>query len=173
MKRRSVVENEKVKSTNRDPITGATGAHPVGTGVGAALGGAAAGAAVGSVAGPVGTAVGAAAGAVVGGLAGKAVGEKINPTVEDAYWRDNYKTRSYVVSDKDYGHYRPAYEFGWQSRAKHVDARWEDAKDNLRQEWEKHQHSWALDWNAASPAIRDAWDRPLQAGDTQSAADQR
>ena len=51
--------------------------------------------------------------------------------------------------------------------------RWEDAQETLRQDWEQHQHSWALDWNAASPAIRDAWDRPLQPGDTQSAADQR
>ena len=42
---------------NRDPITGAPGAHPVGTGLGA-TGGALAGAAAGSLAGPVGTVVG-------------------------------------------------------------------------------------------------------------------
>ena len=68
-------------SENRDPITGAPGAHPVGTGVGAAAGGIAAGAAAGSVAGPVGTVVGAAVGAVAGGLAGKGVAEKVDPTV--------------------------------------------------------------------------------------------
>ena len=67
-------------SANRDPLTGAPGAHPIGTGVGAAAGGIAAGAAVGSVAGPVGTAVGAAVGAVAGGLAGKGVAENIDPT---------------------------------------------------------------------------------------------
>ena len=44
-------------SANLDPITGAPGAHPVGTGIGAAAGGVAAGAAVGSVAGPVGTVI--------------------------------------------------------------------------------------------------------------------
>ena len=42
---------------NRDPITGAPGAHPVDTGLGA-TGGALAGAAAGSLAGPVGTVVG-------------------------------------------------------------------------------------------------------------------
>ena len=42
---------------NRDPITDAPGAHPVGTGVGALLGGAAAGAGTGTVAGPVGTVI--------------------------------------------------------------------------------------------------------------------
>ena len=57
------------KDLNRDPITGAPGSHPVGTGLGAA-GGGAAGAAIGTaVGGPVGAVVGAAAGAVVGGLA--------------------------------------------------------------------------------------------------------
>lgn len=67
-------------SANLDPITGAPGAHPVGTGVGAVAGGVAAGAAAGTVAGPVGTAVGAAVGAVAGGLAGKKVAEKERPT---------------------------------------------------------------------------------------------
>jgi len=41
---------------NRDPLTGAPGSHPVGTGIGAAAGGVAAGAAAGTLAaGPVGT----------------------------------------------------------------------------------------------------------------------
>jgi hypothetical protein len=164
-------DTENKKTENRDPITGAPGAHPVGTGVGAALGGAAAGAAAGSVVGPVGTAAGAAAGAVIGGLAGKAIGEKINPTAEDDYWRENYKSRSYVAQGKDYGHYRPAYEYGWQARSRLGNRNWNDVEPELRRDWEQHSHSWALDWNAASPAIRDAWNRPLQPGDTQSAAD--
>src|SRR3954469_20482519 len=72
------------KDMNPDPITGAPGSHPVGTGVGAA-GGGAAGAAIGSMAGPIGTAVGAVVGAVAGGLAGKGAAEAIDPTAEDAY----------------------------------------------------------------------------------------
>lgn len=70
-----------------DPISGASGAHPVGTGLGAAAGGAAAGAAVGAVAGPVGALIGVTVGAVVGGLAGKGVAELMDPTAEGAYWR--------------------------------------------------------------------------------------
>ena len=56
----NLVKDDVVKEgdANRDPITKAPGAHPVGVGVGAA-GGGAAGAAIGSLAGPVGTAVGA------------------------------------------------------------------------------------------------------------------
>jgi len=79
------MENDNTRSlgTNRDPITGAPGAHPVGVGLGAAAGGIAAGAAAGTLAaGPVGTVVGAAVGAVAGGLGGKAVAEHFDPTME-------------------------------------------------------------------------------------------
>src|SRR3954469_1546312 len=83
------------KDANRDPITGEPGSHPVGTGVGAAVGGAAAGAAVGSVAGPIGTVAGIIGGAVVGGLAGKGIAEKIDPTREDTYWRENHAKQTF------------------------------------------------------------------------------
>ena len=77
----------EAKDANRDPISGAPGSHPVGTGIGAGAGGIAAGAAAGTLAaGPVGTVVGAAIGAVAGGLAGKAVAERIDPTVVDTHW---------------------------------------------------------------------------------------
>jgi hypothetical protein len=37
---------------------------------------------------------------VAGGLAGKGVAEAVNPTVEDAYGRDNDKTTTYAKADK-------------------------------------------------------------------------
>src|SRR6476659_6480840 len=98
-------DNLDKASANRDPITGAPGAHPVGTGLGAAAGGIAAGAAAGSVAGPVGTAVGAVVGAVVGGLAGKGIAEQIDPTIEEADWRENYKARPYVGDKESFDDY--------------------------------------------------------------------
>lgn len=74
-------ESESVATpdANPDPLSGAAGSHPVGTGIGAA-GGAAAGASIGAVAGPIGAAVGTLVGAVAGGLAGKGAAEAINPT---------------------------------------------------------------------------------------------
>ncbi len=69
---------------NRDPLTGESGSHPVGTGLGAVVGALVAGATVGMAAGPLGTVVGGAVGAVAGGLAGNAAEETINPTLEDA-----------------------------------------------------------------------------------------
>lgn len=86
----------KGADANLDPISGETGAHPVGTGIGAASAGAAGAAIGGAVGGPVGAVVGAVVGAFSGGLAGKGVAEAIDPTVEDAYWRDNYNSRPYA-----------------------------------------------------------------------------
>src|SRR3954451_20602456 len=100
---------------NEDPISGAPGAHPVGVGVGTAAGGAAAGMAAGVAAGPVGAVVGAVVGGVAGGLAGKAVAEKIDPTAENAYWSENYRSRPYADKGRSYSDYQPAYRYGWES----------------------------------------------------------
>src|SRR5829696_8365005 len=114
--------NDNLRDTpdaNPDPITGAPGSHPIGTGVGAA-GGGAAGAAIGAVGGPVGMAVGAVVGAVAGGLAGKGAAEAVNPTAEDTYWRSNHANRPYYEKDYDYDKdYRPAYEHGWNAASQH------------------------------------------------------
>ena len=143
---------------NRDAITGAPGSHPVGTGLGAA-GGGAAGAAIGSAAGPVGTVVGAVAGAVAGGLGGKAVAEQVDPTAEDAYWRANYANREYVTSGTDYTHYAPAYRYGWESRGQHADRSFDEVEPSLRERWALARGTSQLDWDAARPAVRDAWER--------------
>src|SRR5215213_10205152 len=106
---------DRTPDVNPDPITGEPGAHPVGV-AGGGAGGAVAGAAIGTaVGGPVGTVVGGAIGAVAGGLAGKGAAESVNPTVEEGYWRENYKKRPYYQSDRDYDHYAPAYRYGWES----------------------------------------------------------
>ena len=75
--------NPDSNPANKDPLTGAPGSHPIGTGIGSA-GAAAAGAAVGgAVAGPAGILVGGTIGAVAGAVAGHAVGETTNPTLTD------------------------------------------------------------------------------------------
>lgn len=152
------VENEK-KDANRDPLTGAAGSHPVGTGLGAAAGGMAAGAAVGTVAGPVGTVLGAAAGAVVGGLAGKAVGEAVDPTREDAYWRENYSKSEYYQAGLTYDDYAPAYRTGYQGRAQHAGRKFDDVERDLEAGYNREKGASKLTWEKARPATRAAWDR--------------
>jgi phage tail tape-measure protein len=143
---------------NRDPITGTPGAHPVGTGVGAASGGAA-GAAIGAVAGPVGAAVGLVAGAIAGGLAGKGVAEKVDPTVEDAYWKDNYSKQKYVERNASYDAYRPAYRTGYQGRSQYPGKKYEDVEADLQRDYEKSKGNAGLPWEKAKLATRDAWNR--------------
>jgi len=155
-------ENKKhevqVKGTdaNRDPITGTPGAHPVGTGVGA-LGGAVAGGAMGAIAGPVGAAVGIVAGAVAGGLAGKGVAEKVDPTVEDAYWKSNFSKQKYVDSGAAYERYQPAYRTGYEGRSLYPGKSYEEAEADLQKTYEKSKGNAGLGWDKAKQATRDAW----------------
>jgi hypothetical protein len=153
----NVIDDERTDA-NRDPLTDAPGAHPVGVGVGA-TGGAATGAAIGSMGGPVGTVIGAAVGGVAGGLAGKAVAESVNPTVEDAYWRSNYETRPYVESGRKYDEYQPAYRYGWESYSRYPDRRFEDVESDLERDWDRAKGSSKLTWDKAKHATKDAWHR--------------
>ena len=153
------VEDNVERDENADPITGEHGAHPVGAGVGAAVGGAAAGAAAGAVAGPVGAAVGIVAGGVAGGLAGKEVAERIDPTVEEHYWRNVYPTRDYYDEHVDYGQIGPAYKYGWESRTKYHDRSWDEVERDLERDWNVQRGKSSLDWPRARPATRDAWER--------------
>lgn len=147
------------KDLNADPITGAPGSHPVGTGVGAA-GGALAGAAAGGVVGgPVGAVVGATIGAVAGGLAGHGVGEAVNPTVENAYWEGNYKTRDYVDQARPYADYQDAYRYGWESRTAYPGRQWDDVETDLAKGWPSTERNSSLAWEQAKGATRDAWNR--------------
>jgi len=147
------------RDANRDPITDAAGSHPVGTGLGAVAGGMAAGAAAGTVVGPIGTVIGAAVGALAGGLAGKGIAEMIDPTAEDAYWRDNYSSRSYVSSGDTYDDYGPAYRYGVDSYSKYEGRSFDEAETDLSRDWDRSRGSSRLPWDRAKNATKDSWQR--------------
>lgn len=146
---------------NRDPLTGAPGSHPVGSGLGAAVGGAAAGAALGTIAGPVGSVAGAVVGGVLGGLGGKALAEKIDPTVEaeDDYWRDHYLFETYVEPEHGYEDYRLAYRLGYETRIHYPHLTLEQALEALESEYERRNPDAKLAWAKARYATRAAWYR--------------
>ena len=145
------------KDLNRDPITDEPGSHPVGTGVGA-TGGAVAGAAAGAVGGPVGVAVGGVVGAVVGGLAGKYAAEAVNPTAEEAHWREHYSREPYYEQGRTFDDYAPAYRLGLTGRTRY-EGDWESTEPKLASEWESARGTSSLDWPRAQPASRAAWER--------------
>jgi len=144
--------------SNRDPITGVPGAHPIGSGLGAA-GGAVAGAAIGSIAGPIGAAVGLVAGAVAGGLGGKGVAEAIDPSFEEEYWVVNYPSRPYAVATVPYETYRPAYRTGYEGYTRYPAKSFDEVESDLQRDYEKIKGNANLSWNEAKHAARDAWFR--------------
>ena len=141
-----------------DPITQEPGSHPLGTAAGSAAG-AAAGAALGSAVGPAGTIVGGTLGAIAGGIAGHVTAEKVNPTVEEVYWRETYSSRPYVDSNYTFEDYEPAYRQGWEARTRWADRQFDEVELELGREWHEVRGDSRLDWDDAKVAARDAWDR--------------
>jgi hypothetical protein len=153
----AVVRDDQ-RDMNRDPITGAPGSHPVGTGLGSA-GGAAAGAAIGAPAGPVGALIGGIIGAIAGGAAGHGIAESIDPTAEEAYWSENYRNEPYVEEDYDYSDYQPAYRMGYERYPSYQGRQYEDAELELEKEWDQTRGTSRLDWDRARHAARAGWQR--------------
>jgi hypothetical protein len=80
--------------------------------------------------------------------------------VEDIYWRDNFRSRPYVLGD-DYDRYRPAYRYGFESARHHMGREWDDAETDLKSGWDRYEHRGGLQstWEDIKDAVRDAWDR--------------
>ncbi len=149
------------RDRNEDPITGAPGSHPVGTGVGAA-GAGTAGALIGAaVGGPVGAVVGAIVGSVGGGLAGKGVAEQIDPTAEDAYWRDAHRNESYFDSSSTYDDYSPAYRTGYEGFGRYggQGRSYNDVEGDLQRDYTSARGTSRLEWEKAKHATKAAWHR--------------
>lgn len=147
-----------VPDRNPDPITGAPGSHPTSVGIGAAAGGAT-GAAIGMAGGPVGAAIGAVAGAIAGGYAGKAAGEWNDPTEDETYWRETYKSRPYYNEGDPYETYAPAYQYGGKVVRQYPDREFSEVEADIRRDYESSEHVTTLPYDRARGAIEDAYTR--------------
>ena len=158
MKSHETKEKTEADLLNEDPLTGAHGAHPVAAGTGALLGGMA-GAVIGaSLAGPVGSIAGASmvGGALAGGLLGKAAGEIVDPTVEDAYWRERHPLEAYGAGTP-YEDYEPAYRAGYEGFAQYGGEQFADVEADIARDYASHRAG--LPWEKARPAAEAAWER--------------
>ena len=111
------------------------------------------------MAGPIGTAVGAVIGAVVGGMAGKSVAETVDPTAEEAYWRESYTREPCYRDGHTYDDCAPVYGLGSLVADKYRDRSFDDIEGSLAEEWDIYRGNSRLNWTAASPAARAAWAR--------------
>jgi uncharacterized protein (TIGR02284 family) len=106
----------------------------------------------------VGAAIGGVVGAVAGGLAGKAAAEAVNPTAEEAYWREAYRDEDYVTQERTYDDYHPAYALGWQSVGLY-EGPFETVEPQLRDRWLTDRGTSSLEWPEARHAARAARER--------------
>ena len=117
--------------SNRDPITGEPGSHPVGTGLGSA-----------------------------GGAAGHAAGEALDPTVEIAYWRAAYVTRPYYRRDRKFEELEPAYRYGLErATALKAGQRFEEVESELERTWPTARGNNPNAWQEVRDAARASWIR--------------
>jgi len=146
------------EARNADPLSGESGAHPVATGIGAAAVGAAGLAAAAIVAGPVGVIAAAVGGALIGAYAGKAAGELIDPTAEEAFWREEHPRQPFAKGE-DYRDYGAAYQVGYEGYPLYgKDGRtFDDAEQDLRASYEARGVT--IPWERARDGARVAWDR--------------
>ena len=113
----------------------------------------------------MGTVIGAAVGAIIGGLAGKGVAEAVDPTVEEAYWRDNFSSRPYVESSARYEDYGPAYGYGVNAYGKNRGRSFDEVEPELSRDWNTARGTSSLTWDKARNATRDAWDKVSDAAE--------
>jgi hypothetical protein len=96
---------------------------------------------------------------VVGGLAGKGVAEPIDPTAEEAYWRDNYSSRPYVTRGATFDDYGPAYRYGVDSYGRYEGREFDEVESDLSRDWQRAKGNSKLTWDNAKHATRDSWQR--------------
>ena len=125
--------NNENNNANRDPLIETRGAPPVDSGV--------------VVAGPM-------ARSLANGGA-----EKMDPTVEDAYWKTNYSKQEYVERNSPYTLYQPAYRTGYEGRIQYPGKTFEEVETNLQHDYETANGHSTLSWDKAKRATRDAWNR--------------
>jgi len=126
---------QATRDAHRDPITGAPGARPLGTGPGAAAGG------------------------MAGGLAGKSLAELIDPTAEESYWRSNYMREPYYERGYNFEDYYPGYRTGWEGRRRYDNRRFDEVERELAREYLRNRGDSRLEWAKNRHAARAAWER--------------
>ena len=155
----------------RDQTSDAAGTSLVGSSTSDAAGGAVVGAVAGTVvAGPIGTVVGAALGAIAAGLGGLSDAEPINPTQEQAYWRENFAAQPYVENGSNFDDYGPAYAYGVNAYTQNPGRSFDDCETDLARGWSTERGISNLAWDHARNATRDAWDRISDAAGGTSAS---
>lgn len=126
-----VLTEEPKTDPRRDPISGAPGAHAMGTGVGAAA----------------------------SDLAGKGTSAAIEATAEQSQGHEDFSSRAYVEHEWNFKDYSRAYRFGAAAYGRSKGRSFDDAEPALKRNWERAKGNSDLPWEHAKYASREAWQR--------------
>jgi hypothetical protein len=85
--------------------------------------------------------------------------DEIDPTLEDAYWRENFRGRPYVSEGETYDPYDAAYRTAYENYDQYRGRTFDDVESDLRQDYEQRGGQSAMAWEKAKEATRDAWRR--------------
>lgn len=132
--RKKSSSQENILDATRNPMTESNVADPIGTGVEEVV-------------------------RSIGGLPGKAVAEKMDPAVEDAYWKTNFSRQGYVKLHSHYANYQAAYRAGYEGRERYPGKSYEEMEAELQRGYENSKANALLGWDKARHAIRAAWHR--------------
>jgi hypothetical protein len=87
-----------------------------------------------------------------------AAGESADPALADAYWIERYEQEPYYVKGAIYADYAPAYRLGYEARARYCGYEFEELESQLQSGFDRAKGGSRLNWLAARPAARAAWD---------------
>ena len=82
----------------------------------------------------------------------------INPTAEEAYWRDAFRREPYYRQEFSYEDYGPAYRVGYTGPVRR-DGEFEQLEAELKNDFHQVRGKSRLQWEEAREATRAAWRR--------------
>jgi hypothetical protein len=84
---------------------------------------------------------------------------RIDATVEEAYWRDNYLREPYFERGYTFDDYYPAYRTGWEGRVRYQGRTYEQCERDLQRDYQRNRSGSRLEWAKNRHAVRAAWER--------------
>jgi hypothetical protein len=85
----------------------------------------------------------------------------INPTAEDAYWRQAFRDEPYYQPELGYEDYSPAYRVGYTGPLRR-EGSFLSLESVLREDWERVKGRSRLGWDQARLAAGAAWARATE-----------
>jgi len=79
--------------------------------------------------------------------------------LDQAWWRENFRDRPYVVADRDFDYYEPGYRFGYEAANRYRGKRFDDVESDLRTDYDRFEHRGKSTWQNMKDAVHDAFDK--------------